>query len=542
VLSVDLAIENGLIVDGSGSPWYRANLSIKNDVIAAISRLKIKEARQVIDAKGHVISPGFIDMHSHSDLTLMAGADAESKIRQGVTTEVIGNCGESAAPLEGEAVEVAQAHADEYGLKVTWSSLAGYMKKLERLGVVLNVACLIGHGTVRSCVIGFENRAPTPSEMRRMQEHVTVSMQEGAFGFSSGLFYAPGCYAKLDELVALARVVAKFGGFYASHIRDESDGLEKATDEAIAVGIEAGIPVQPSHHKACGERNWGKVKRTLRKIAIARRNGFDVTVDVYPYTAYNTSLSAAIPPWAHEGGDERLVGRLKNQAVRRKLKRDMQAGSRSWESMTKGRSWDRFMISSFAEKPSLVGKTIEQISRKRRCDPYDAIFDMLIEGNAMVGVVVEDMNEQDVQLVLQSPFSMIGSDGESMSTRGLLGKGKPHPRSFGTFPRVLGRYVRQKHVLGLEEAIRKMTAFPANRLGLRNRGLLRQGMKADIVIFNPATIVDTATYLQPKRFPVGIEYVIVNGKVTVSNGKYLKRLNGRVLKHHALDDAEAKLA
>lgn len=530
-MGVDLAIENGLIVDGTGNPWYRANVAVKGDRIAAITPLEIRDAKRVIDAKGFVVSPGFIDMHSHSDLTLLAGVNAESKVRQGVTTEVIGNCGESAAPLEGEAVGVAQTSASEYGLKVTWSSLSEYMNTLERRGVVLNVACLIGHGTVRTSVMGFENRAPTHREMKRMQELVAKGMREGAFGISSGLFYVPGSYAKLDELVQLARVAAQFGGIYASHIRDESDRLEEAVDEALAVGRNAGIPVQPSHHKACGKRNWGKVTRTLQKIAIARRNGLDATVDVYPYTAYNTSLSAAIPPWAHEGGIERLIERLKNPAIRKKLKQQMREGGRDWESMTKDASWDKFLVSSFTQKPSLVGKTIQQISRSRGCDPFEAIFDMLIEGKAMVSVVVEDMREEDVELVLQSPLSMIGSDGYSISTRGLLGKGKPHPRSFGTFPRVFGRYVRQKHVLSLEDAIRKMTAFPANKLGLRDRGLLRNGMKADIVIFDPSTIADTATYLKPQKFPVGIECVIVNGKITMAEGKYVRRLNGRVLRH-----------
>ena len=529
-MSVDLEIENGLIVDGTGSPWYRSNLAIKNDSIVAISPAPIRNARQTIDANGLVVSPGFIDMHSHSDLTLLAGTDAESKVRQGVTTEVVGNCGDSAAPLEGKAVEVAQSYANEYGLKVSWSTLSQYMKRLERQGLVLNVACLIGHGTVRTCVMGFQNRAPTPAELRRMQDLVAACMRQGAFGISSGLFYVPGCYAKLDELVALAREAAKFGGFYASHIRNESDRLESAMLEAMAVGERAGIPVQPSHHKACGKANWGKVKRTLRKIEAKRRNGLDVTVDVYPYTAYSTSLSAAIPPWAHEGGVDRLIERLRNPSIRRKLKDEMRRGGRDWESMAKDASWDRFMISGFAEKPSLVGKTIQEISEARRSDPYDAVFDMLIEGNAMVGVVVEDMNEQDVQFVPQSPLSMIGSDGYSLSTSGRLGKGKPHPRSFGTFPRVLGRYVREKHVLRLEDAVRKMTGFPANKLGLRDRGLLRQGMKADIAIFDPSKITDTATYLKPKSFPAGIEYVIINGRITIAKGKYLRKLNGRVLR------------
>jgi len=530
-LGYDLAIKDGYIIDGSGNPSYRGNVAVKDGKIAFITRLEIRDAKQVIDANGFVVSPGFIDMHSHSDFTLLAGADAESKIRQGVTTEVVGNCGVSAAPLRGEAVAVAQASAKEYGLEVTWSSLAEYMGRLERDGVILNVACLVGHGTVRTSVMGFKNRAPTPSEMRRMEELVAGCMQEGAFGISSGLLYVPSCYAKLDELSRLSGTVSRFGGIYATHMRDEGDGLEKAVGDALAVGRRAGVPVQISHHKACGKRNWGKVSRTLRTILRARNNGVDAAIDVYPYSAYSTRFSAVVPPWAHEGGVERLVERLKNPTVRKKLKLQMRKGLPDWESMTKGDSWDRFLISSFSEKPSLVGKTVQQISRSRGCDPYEAIFDLLIEGKATVEVVVEDMSEEDVQLVLQSSLSMIGSDGNSLSRKGLMGMGRPHPRSFGTFPRVWGRYVRQKKVLTLENAIRKMTSFPANRLGLTNRGLLRNGMAADIVIFDPSKVADTATYLTPRRFPVGIECVIVNGKTTVARGKYLRKLNGSILRH-----------
>jgi len=530
-LKADLAIENGFIVDGTGNPWYRANIAIKSDKITALTPMKINDARDVIDAKGLVVSPGFIDMHTHSGLTLLAGVDAESKIRQGVTTEVIGNCGMSAAPLEGKAIGVAQTSADEYGLDVTWSSLAQYMLRLERQGIVLNVACLIGHGTLRTSVMGFDNRAPTGREMRRMQELLARCMREGAFGFSSGLFYAPSSYAKLEELVKLGDTVGQFGGFYATHIRDESDHLEQAVNEALAVGWGARIPVQMSHHKACGKENWGRVNRTLQDIAAARRRGLDATVDVYPYTAYSTWLSAAIPPWAHEGGTERLIERLKNPVIRKKLKLQMRRGMPNWESMTKSAIWQRFMISSLPKKPSLVGKTIQQIARSRGCDPYETVFDLLLEGNANVDVVVEDMIEEDVQSVLRNPLSMVGSDGYSISTRGTLGKGKPHPRSFGTYPRVLGRYVRQKRVLTLEAAIRKMTALPANRLGLRDRGLLRSGMYADIVIFDPSRVADRATYLKPQQFPIGIDCVIVNGKITIANGNYLRNLNGRVLRH-----------
>jgi N-acyl-D-amino-acid deacylase len=532
----DLAIDNGLIVDGSGNPWYRANLAIESDKIAIIASLPTKDARRVIDAQGFVVCPGFIDMHSHSDFALLAGAQAESKIRQGVTTEVIGNCGVSAAPLEGEAVAVAgrgfTGSAEDLGIRITWTSFADYVARLNRQGVVVNVAPLVGHGTVRTSVMGFANRSPSTHEMKRMQELVAQCMREGAFGLSSGLLYVPGCYAKVDELAKLGRTVARFGGIYATHVRDESDSLERAVNEALAVGRRSGVAVQISHHKACGRRNWEKVRFTLRTIQRTREAGVDVTIDVYPYTAYSTWLSAAVPPWAHEGGTRQLIARLKDPATRRRLKLEMRNGIRDWESMTKGgKDWERFLISAFPKKPALVGKTIQQISESRKCDPYDAVFDMLIEGEASVDVVVEDMSEQDVETVLQSPLSMIGSDGNSLSTTGALGKGQPHPRSFGTFPRVLARYVRQRRTLRLEEAIRKMTSFPANKLGLSDRGLVREGMKADIVIFDPSKIVDRATYLKPHRFPTGIEYVIVNGRITIAEGKYLRRLNGRVLKH-----------
>ena len=532
-LDLDLAINSGLIIDGTGNPRYRASIGIKDGKIAGITPSEIRDAKQVVEAAGLAVCPGFVDIHSHSDFALLAKSDAQSKIRQGVTTEVVGNCGVSAAPLEGEAIHDAETSAKQYGLRVTWSSLGEYLSRLERQGVALNVACLVGNGTIRASVMGFENRAPSDHEMKRMQMLLAQCMREGAFGLSSGLLYPPSCYAKLDELSRLAHTAASFGGIYTTHIRDESDGLEEAVNEALAVGRRAGVAVQISHHKACGKRNWGKVRRTLENIAEARAKGIDAAVDVYPYTAYSTWLSAAIPPWAYEGGDQRLIERLKDRTVRAKLKRQMRAGLPKWESMTKGASWDRFTISSFPQKPSLVGKTIQQIARLRKCDPFEVVFDLLIEGEATVEVVVEDMSERDVRLVLQSPLSMIGSDGESLSTKGRLGKGRPHPRSFGTFPRVLGRYVRQSHLLTLENAIRKMTSLPANRIGLTDRGVIRKGLAADVVIYDPARVADTATYLKPKAFPAGIEYVIVNGITTVARGKFLGRLNGHALRHDA---------
>ncbi|MGB9023435.1 MAG: D-aminoacylase [Candidatus Bathyarchaeia archaeon] len=532
-MDLDLAINNGLVIDGTGNPRYRASIGIMDGKIAGITPSEIRDAKQMIEAAGLAVCPGFVDIHSHSDFALLAESDAQSKIRQGVTTEVVGNCGVSATPLEGEAIHDAETSAKQCGLRVTWSSLGEYLSRLERQGVVLNVACLVGNGTIRASVMGFENRAPSAREMRRMQKLLAQCMREGAFGLSSGLLYPPSCYAKLDELSRLAQTAASFGGIYTTHIRDESDGLEEAVNEALAVGRRAGVAVQISHHKACGKRNWGKVKRTLENIAEARAKGIDAAVDVYPYTAYSTWLSAAIPPWACEGGDQRLIERLNDRTVRAKLKRQMRGGLPKWESMTKGASWDRFTISSFPQKPSLVGKTIQQISRSRKCDPFEVVFDLLVEGEAAVEVVVEDMSERDVRLVLQSRLSMIGSDGESLSTKGRLGKGRPHPRSFGTFPRVLGRYVRQNHLLTLEGAIRKMTFLPANRIGLTDRGVIRKGMAADLVIFDPARVADTATYLKPKAFPVGIEYVIVNGITTVARGKFLGRLNGHALRHDA---------
>jgi len=533
-LDVDLAINNGLVIDGTENPWYRASIGIKNGKIACITRSEIRDARQAIGARNLAVCPGFVDIHSHSDFALLAKSQAESKIRQGVTTEVIGNCGVSASPIEGEAIHEAETSARQYGLRVTWSSLAEYLSRLEHQGVVLNVACLVGNGTVRASVMGFENRAPSGREMSRMQELVARCMREGAFGLSSGLLYPPSCYAKPDELSRLAMVAASFGGIYTTHIRDESDGLEEAVNEALTIG-RRGVAVQLSHHKACGKRNWGKVRRTLKNVERARARGIDATVDVYPYTAYSTWLSAAIPPWACEGGDHRLIERLKDKAIRAKLKQQMRAGLPKWESMTKGASWDKFTISSVLQRPSLVGKTIRQIAAARERDPFEVIFDLLIEGEAAVEVVVEDMSERDVRLVLESPLSMIGSDGESLSARGLLGKGRPHPRSFGTFPRVLGRYVRENHLLTLERAIRKMTSLPASRIGLSNRGLIRTGMAADVIVFDSSRVADTATYLKPKEFPVGIEYVIVNGITAVARGRYLGRLSGRVLRHGALE-------
>ena len=532
-MDFELAVNNGLVIDGTGNPRYRANIGIKHGKIADIRPSEIKDAKQVIDARGLVVSPGFVDIHSHSDFALFAKCDAQSKIRQGVTTEVIGNCGVSAAPLKGEAIREAKTSARQYDLRVTWSSLGEYLSRLEHQGVILNVACLVGNGTIRASVMGFDNRAPSAREMKQMQKLLAQCMREGAFGLSSGLLYPPSCYAELDELSRLARVAASFGGIYTTHIRDESDGLEEAVNEALAVGRRAGIAVQISHHKACGRRNWGKVKLTLRNIAGARAKGIDAAVDVYPYTAYSTWLSAAIPPWACEGGDGQLIERLKEPTVRAKLRRQMRAGLPKWESMTKGASWGRFTISSFPQRPSLVGKTIQQIARSRKRDPFEVVFDLLVEGEAALEIVVEDMSERDVRLVLRSPLSMVGSDGESLSTKGRLGKGRPHPRSYGTFPRVLCRYVRRGRLLTLEGAIKKMTSLPASRIGLTDRGVIRRGWAADIVMFDPAKVTDTATYLKPKAFPVGIEYVIVNGITAVVRGRFLGRLNGRALRHDA---------
>ena len=529
----DIIIKNGKIVDGTGNPWFCGDIGIKDGKILKVGRLNSADSERLIDAKNCIISPGFIDMHSHSDLAPFINPYMESKVRQGVTTEVVGNCGFSAAPLNDflrEELQKTSPMLREANVKLDWTSMAEYMESVEKNGVSLNIAPLVGHGTIRAFVLGYEKRKPTETELEEMKQVLAQAMKDGAFGMSTGLIYPPSCYADTEEIIELCKVVASYGGFYASHIRGEEHQLLTSVREAIEIGEKAKFSVEISHHKASGKANWGKVKESLKIMEEARNRGIDVTCDVYPYTAGSFGLDSLLPPHAHEEGVEKLIEKLKNPEFRQKLKDEMKKGTDNWRSAAEVLGWDNIMIAYCKGHPEYEGKTISEIVKEKNIDPFDFVFNLIIEETASVSVVLFSMSEEDMKTVLKSSFSMVGSDSSARATYGILSAGKPHPRAYGTFPRVLGRYVREEKILTFQEAIRKMTSFPAQKLGLKDRGLIREGMWADIAIFNPEKIIDKATFTNPHQYPEGIEYVIVNGKIVIEKGKHTKEKPGKILR------------
>lgn len=524
----DLVVKNGVVIDGAGNPWFRADVGIKDGQIADVGGISSSKSEQVIDARGFVVAPGFIDMHAHSDFSLLINPLAESKVRQGITTEVIGNCGSSAAPLNDflrKQIRETYPVIEEAKLKLNWPSMGEYLRRLEEKGIALNTVSLVGNGNIRAFVMEYDSRQPSKNELEEMKKVLAQSLEEGAFGLSSGLIYPPSCYADTNELIELCKVVAKYGGIYTSHIRGEGDSLITSVKEAIEIGRKSGASVEISHHKASGKSNWGKVNRTLKMIDEARSMGVEVTCDVYPYVAGSTGLDAFLPVRAWAGGIEKLIKNLKDPKTRAQLRREMERAS-----LFKPDRWGTVMISYCKGHRQYEGKTIAEIAAQKKTDPLDLVFDLLIEEKASVQIVIFSMREKDMRTVLKHPASMIGSDSSSTAPYGVLGKGKPHPRTYGTFPRVLGEYVRKTKLLTLEEAIRKMTSFPAQKLRLNDRGLVRKGMAADITVFDPDKIVDTSTYAKPHEYPIGIKHVLVNGRIVVADGKHTRQLPGRALR------------
>ncbi|MEM4482395.1 MAG: D-aminoacylase [Candidatus Methanomethylicia archaeon] len=529
-MEFDLLIVGGKIFDGTGNPWFYGDIGVLNDKISFIGSAKGMDAKIIIDARGLAVSPGFIDMHSHSDLELLVDGRAISKIHQGVTLEVVGNCGSSAAPLN----DLMKVYMEKFVLpefegqiKLDWSTMGEYFNKLEKGGISVNVASHVGHSTVRSYVMGFVNREPTRNELDEMKRLVAEAMMDGAVGLSTGLIYPPSCYAKTEEIIELAKVVAQYGGIYASHIRGEGATLLEAVKEAIRIGEEAGIPVEISHFKASGKLNWGKIRDAAKLIEEARNRGVDVTADQYPYIASSTSLSALLPDWAHEGGAEKLLERLKNPEDLIKIKAHLEGYSKREPDY-----WDRIMISYLEKNKQFLGKTISEISRILGLNPVDTVIKLLLDEESRVSHISFGMCEEDVEFAMKLPWVMVGSDGSAVAPEGVLGKGKPHPRYYGTFPRVLGVYSRERKIISLEQAIRKMTYLPAWRLGFRDRGIIREGAYADIVVFNPETVKDNAIFTDPHQLPTGIIHVIVNGVPVVFNGKHTGAKPGRVLRKH----------
>jgi N-acyl-D-amino-acid deacylase len=545
-MNYDLVIRGGVTVDGSGCQAFRADVGISNGKIVGIGSIDPESGSSLIEAQGLALAPGFIDIHSHSDITLIVNPKAESKVRQGVTTEVVGNCGGSAAPLRGLAVD---QEARRYGVKADWGYFSKYFERLEE-GVAVNVASLAGHGTIRQCVMGMEDRAPTSVELDEMKILVDEAMGDGAFGLSSGLVYPPGRYADTSELVELCRVVAKFGGLYASHIRGERETILEALNEAIEIGERSGVAVQVSHHPAkIGA--WGRSGDTLAMMDEASDRGVDVTCDMHPYIGGSTSLSALLPPWAQAGGSTKIVERLKMLGEREKIRVDMLEEKIPGPGpcgLVKRGMWEKILISSYPEEWP-IGKSIGDIAVERGVDPFTVYFDLLVGSGAVGSVVGFYYNEEDIRNVLKHSKSMIGSDGYALAPYGVLGGGRNHPRSYGTFPMVLRKYVRglsrtelvydeAAKVVSLEEAVMKMTSMPAKKLKLVDRGLIKVGYWADVVVFDPETVADTASYLNPYKYPVGIGHVLVNGVPVVSGGEHTGSLPGKVLRLESKRDKE----
>ena len=503
---LDLVLKNGRVVDGTGNPWFIGDVGTKDGLIADIGRVKL-EGRQTIDVGGLVISPGFIDGHCHSDLMVLDAPESEIKLRQGVTTEVVGNCGMTPAPYASENLELLRSYVEPVlgttDLAWSWERVEQYMEALLEATPAGNVATYVGHGTLRIAVMGFENRPAEAGELDRMKGLLEEALQAGAIGLSLGLMYAPGSYTPREELAELCSVLPGYDGLLAAHIRGEGNSLIPSIEEVIWVAERCRVPLQISHLKAAGRSNWGGVTRAMELVESARSRGLDVTCDVYPYTAGSTTLTTLLPPWALEGGVSRALERLKDPDTRMRIREELEHEQSGWDNLVASTGWESVYVE---------GKNITEIGESRELEPVDCMMDLLLEHDGKVAIVFFHMADDDVEQVMKWDRALIGSDSLHDQAE------KPHPRLYGTFPHVLATYVREKKLLTLEEAVRKMTSFPARRFRLGRRGLISPGYAADLVVFDPETISDRATYEDPKRFPEGISHVLVNGEVTIELG------------------------
>jgi dihydroorotase/N-acyl-D-amino-acid deacylase len=528
----DLVIRNGRVIDGTGSPWYLADVGIRDGRIAAIGRLEGAAAKRTIDAAGKVVAPGFIDMLGQSEMTILVEPRLPSKTFQGITTEITGEGG-SIAPISDALVEADRIGYEHYKITPDWRTFGQYFARLEKQGIGINFASYVGATQVRRMGLGDEDRDPSPAELDQMRGLVRAAMEDGAVGVSTSLQYPPAPYATTEELIALAAEASKHGGFYATHMRSEGNGILAALDEAIRIGREARIPVEVWHLKVAGKHNWGRMPEVVAKIEEARRSGVDVAADTYAYTAWFNSLSAFIPPWAHDGGAAKLVERLRDPAMRARIRKDMETPSSEWDNEWQeipGPEAVQLCSVHAAELRPLVGKTLAEAAKLRGQDPMDALFDILIADEAYTAVAVSGMSEPDVTLALLQPWVSINNDSQGTATEGLLGNEHPHPRAYGTFPRILRKYVREEKKLSLEEAIRKFSALPAQRMRLADRGVLKEGLWADVVIFDPETVRDLATFENPNQLSQGMDYVLVNGVPVIDGGKMTGALPGKVLR------------
>ena len=532
----DLIIRGGEVVDGTGAPARRADVAVRGDSIAEIGDLSTAAANRTIDAAGLIVSPGFIDMHSHSDYSVLVDGRALSKVMQGVTTELLGES-DSAGPVLGQVRQELEKSLADLELKLDWSSLQSYFARVERQKLSVNLLSTVAAGTIRGGVVGFDNRPATPAELKRMMEIVEEAMQQGAVGLSSGLIYQPDSYASTEELIALSKIASRYGGIYVSHIRNEGDRLLQALEEAIRIGREAGIQVEVLHFKRSSVRlNAAEETATIREAAAliekAQRDGVRIYANVYPYAASATTLSTRMPNWAMEGGTERLLERLRDPETRARIRGDVEA---SLSRRVSGATPETMLVSRTPYEPhqKFQGKRLGEIASEMGLSAADTIMELVDKGEGRVGGIFFGMREEDVEFALTRPWTTIGSDGTALAPEGILARSSPHPRSYGTFARVLGRYVRERKAMTLPEAIRKMTSLAASRLGLGDRGTLAPGKKADIVVFDSATISDRATFEAPHQLSTGVRWLIVNGGVVIDDGRHTGAMPGRILRHAA---------
>jgi N-acyl-D-amino-acid deacylase len=527
----DLVITNGHIIDGTGSPWYSGDIGIRDGRVAAIGNLSRAGRKRTIDAAGKVVAPGFIDMLGQSELSILVEPRLPSKTYQGITTEITGEGG-SIAPLDDAIIQADRPGYEHYKITPDWRTFRQYFARLEKQGMGINLASYIGATQVRRMVLGDDNKQPTPEQLEQMKALVREAMKDGAVGVSSALEYAPAPYAKTEELIALAAEGGKFGGIYSTHMRDESNSVLEAIDEALRIGREAHVPVEIWHLKVAGKSNWGRMPEVVARINAARATGADISADTYAYTAWFNDFSAFIPPWAHDGGTAKLVERLKDSGTRERIRKDMLSPSKEWDNEWQEIPGPEAVLIGIVQNPKLLplqGKRLSEIAKIWNKDPMDALFDFLIE-DPNAGVAVFGMSQPDVTLALQQPWVAIDNDSSGTSPEGILGQEHPHPRAYGTFPRILRKYVREDKALTLEDAIRKMTALPAQRLRLADRGVLKAGMWADVVVFDPATVRDLATFDNPNQLSEGMDYVLVNGVPVIEQSKMTGALPGKVLR------------
>jgi N-acyl-D-amino-acid deacylase len=528
----DLLIRGGRVVDGSGRPAYTADVAIKDDRIVKIGNLDQATATRTIDARGLVVAPGFIDMLGQSETYLLIDPRANSKVMMGVTTEITGE-GESIAPINDRQIKEQEDFLRRFNLTIDWRTLDEYFKRLEKQGSGVNLGTFVGATQVREYVIGYDDRPPTPQELDQMKKLVADAMRDGALGLSTSLQYVPARFAKTDELVELAKVAHQYGGIYATHQRSEANTIDASLDEVFEIAQKAQIPVEIWHLKTAYKKNWGRMAHVLARIKQARDRGLDVTADIYPYIAGSTALSACLPPWALEGGTEKMLTRLRDQQTRERLKKEISAEQTEWENIYLGSGGpDGVLIGSVVnrELEPWQGKRISEIAAQQKKDPLDVVFDLILADHGQTGAIYFMMSEADMRAAMQAPFVSFCTDSGARATDGPLAGSKSHPRGWGSYPRILGHYVRDEKLLSLETAVHKMTGGPAARVGLGDRGLIKEGMFADITVFDPAKVIDRATFESPNQYPTGIEYVLINGKISVDKGQRTAALAGRVLR------------